>query len=171
MGFTGTAQQDYLTRYNMQLIEQHYKDNHNRFIKRMTFRAGTEWDAQDIVQDAYERALRYYKSFDGTNFDKWFSTILNNSLKDFKSKEKGFATSEFDEEFDDGTPCLHYPSRMVVEITDLISTKSVVQMEILTLWMKDEYSAKDISMVTPHSHSNCKLVIKRFKDELRGLYT
>lgn len=168
MGCIGITPQDYLMKFDM--LEQHYRDNYRRYVKRMTFRAGTEWDAEDVVHDAYERALRYYNSFDGGNIDRWFNTILTNALKDFKANEKGFATSEFDEEESEGTPCEHYPSRLTVEIYDLINTKSLVQIEVLTLWMKEQYSARDISQLTSNTYGSCKSIIKRFKDELKSLY-
>lgn len=97
----------------MHIITQHYKDNYRRLIKRMTFRAGTEWDAEDVVQEAYARALRYQDSFDGTNFDRWFNTILNNALREHKNNESGITHQSFEEEEVEGTPCTHYPDRVV----------------------------------------------------------
>jgi RNA polymerase sigma factor (sigma-70 family) len=152
-------------------IEQHYKDNYRKFVKRMTFRAGSEFDAEDIVQDAYERAIRYSNKATVLNFDKWFNMLLNNSLKDFKSNEKGFSSSVFDEDENEGTACDNYPSRIVIEINQLIETKSVAQIEVLNLWFKEEYSPVDISRITLHSHSSARQIIKRFRDELRGLYS
>jgi len=53
------------------LIKEHYVANHKRLMKRMGFRSGDEWTGQDVVQTAYERALRYSRSFNGENFDRW----------------------------------------------------------------------------------------------------
>ena len=152
-------------------IEQHYIENYRKFVKRITFRAGTEWDAEDIVQDAYERALRYSNKAGILNFDKWFNTLLNNSLKDFKNNEKGFSSSVFDEDENEGTNCDSYPSRVVLEINQLIETKSIAQIEVLNLWFKEEFSPIDISKITLHSHSSARQIIKRFRDELRELYS
>lgn len=136
----------------------------------MSFRAGTEWDAEDIVQEAYARAIQYQDSFDGSNLDRWITTILNNSLREFKNTEKGFATATFDEELMDGVDCSHYPDTVMREIYDLISTKSVAQKEVLNLYFKQEYSAKDISRITDYSYSTAHQIIQRFRNELKELY-
>jgi RNA polymerase sigma factor (sigma-70 family) len=151
-------------------IAQHYQDNRIKLIKRLTFRTGTEWAAQDVLHDAYERAIRYIKSFNGDNFDKWFNTILNNTLREYKNNAKGFATSSFEEDENEGTACPHIPNTTVNEIEELINTKSIAQIEVLNLWFLQEYSAKDISSITNHSHSSCRQIIKRFRDELKEIY-
>lgn len=154
----------------MHVVEQHYIDNQRKLLKRMSFRAGTQWDAEDVVQEAYARALKYYKSFDGSNFDRWFNTILNNTLKEHKNSEKGFATTTFEEEEMAGVPCSHFPDRIVVEIGQLIQTKSLVQIEVLNLYFHQEFSAKDISRITEHSYATTHQIIQRFRNELRELY-
>lgn len=154
----------------MDLIQQHYLDNKLKLLKRLSFRCGTEWDAQDVLHDAYERALRYIHAFNGENFGAWFNTICNNAVKEHKNSSKGFSTQEFNEDEEEGTPCTHYSERIMREITDLISTKSVVQMEVLSLHYQQDYSAKDISRITEHSYANCHQIIRRFRQELQELY-
>lgn len=154
----------------MELIEQHYINNQRKLLKRMSFRAGTEWDAQDVVQEAYARAIKYFKSFDGSNFDRWFNTILNNTLREYKNTEKGFSSTTFEEEEMGGTPCTHFPDRIVAEINDLIATKSKTQIEVLTMWFNHEYSAVDISRITDLSYSASHQIIQRFRNELKELY-
>lgn len=153
-----------------ELIQKHYAENYRKLLKRMSFRASTEWDAEDIIQDAYERAIRYHASYDGSNFDRWFNTILNNALREHKNNEKGFAASTFEEEEMDGIPCTHYPDRLVVEIDELIKTKSLQQIEVLNLWFKQEYSAIDISRITDLSYAAAHQIIQRFRNELKELY-
>lgn len=138
-------------------------------MKRLTFRAGTEWDAEDVLHDAYERAIRYADSFKGDNFDGWFNTIVNNARKEHLAAARG-QTVEFDEEEEDGTPCLYYNERIMDEVFRLIDTKNEIQREILSLHFKQEYLPIDISRVTDYNHSSCKQVIKRFRDELKQLF-
>lgn len=154
----------------MEIIEQHYRNNHRKLLKRMMFRAGTEWDGADVVQEAYCRALKYIKSFDGSNFDRWFNTILNNTLREYKNTEKGFSTTTFEEEEMGGTACHYMSDRVIGEINDLIKTKSVVQIEVLDLYFKHGFTAKDISTVTGHSYANSHQIIQRFRNELKDLY-
>jgi len=154
----------------MKLIEEHYVNNHNRLVKSMSFRAGTEWDAEDVVQEAYLRAIKYFDSFDGTDFDKWFSPILFNAMRVHKNMEKGHIAADFDEEDMDGTPCQQYSDAIVAEISELIDTKSENQIEILTLYFFKGYTANDISQISEHKYSAIHKTITRFSQELTELY-
>src|SRR3954449_11739297 len=42
--------------------------------------AGNTADAEDVVQDAYLRAYRYFDSFHGGNFRVWMLTIVRNAF-------------------------------------------------------------------------------------------
>lgn len=153
-----------------EFIEQHYKENRQRVVKRMMFRAGGIEAAEDIVQTAYERALRYNKSCDPTRFGQWFAMLLNNALRDYKNEEKGYSAVELDEDemFEPGCP--HYPDRIMAEIYELMNTKSEVQIEVLSLHLKQGYRAVDISRITDHSYAKCHHIIERFRNELKDLY-
>ena len=151
-------------------IESHYKENHQKLIKRMSFRAGTQWDGEDIVQEAYARAIKYGYTHRTEDFDKWFSMVLNNTFKDHKRNENGLSHSSLDEDFIDGTDCQHYNDQIIKEIYELISTKSRAQVEVLDLHWRQEMSAIEISKMTEHSYSNCHQIIRRFRQELKDLY-
>jgi RNA polymerase sigma factor (sigma-70 family) len=153
------------------VIEQHYRENHRKLLKMMTFRAGTEWDAQDIIQEAYARALKYYKSYDGKQpFAAWFKTILNNALSDHRKSRDGLVTNSFEEEEADGIPCTHYVDRVNFEVDDLIRTKSPQLQEILTYWWKHGYTGAEISQFTDNSYDVCYKALFRFKSELKEMY-
>lgn len=152
-------------------VEEHYRENRNKLVKKLTFRAGTEEAAEDIIQEAYYRALKYFSSFNqNENFNKWFSTILNNSLREYKNVEKGHINEIFEEEEAEGTSCTSYPNHVMRDIFKLIEAKSNVQKEILLLHFKQEYSPIDISRITDYSYANCHQVIQRFRNELKELF-
>lgn len=150
-------------------IEEHYRLNFNKFVKKMRFRAGTQEAGEDIVQTAYERALLYAKNCEPNRFGQWFSRILNNSFIDHMNAERGYAPvdAEAEEEMID---CNSYPSHIVREIYELISTKSEAQIEVLTLHLKHGYSATDIHRQTDYSYAKCHQIIQRFRNELIELY-
>src|SRR5690349_24501013 len=62
---------------------------------------GNAADAEDVVQDAYPRALRYFDSFRGGNFRVWLLTIVRNSfinwLKDNRADRLVFEPTAADE--------------------------------------------------------------------------
>lgn len=152
------------------VIEKHFEDNYKRIVKRMSFRAGTIWAAEDVVMEAYSRAILYIKAFDGTDFDKWFATILHNCLREFKNAEKGHTAVEFDEADFDGVDCNGYNGRIMAQIYNFIQTKTPIQIEILMLYFHQEYNPMDISRMTYYKYSQVHQVILRFTKELKEMY-
>jgi predicted DNA-binding protein YlxM (UPF0122 family) len=55
-------------------------------------------------------------------------------------------------------------------VFELITTKSLMQQEILTLFFEQDYKPIDISRCTQHSYSKCHQIIRRFRQELKDLY-
>lgn len=151
-------------------IERHYLDRRQTYIKRMTFRSGSEADAEDIVQEAYYRALKYHKScIDGAE-DKWFSRILNNCLRDYKNAQMGHPVEEPDNEETDSISCPHYPEQIMREVLQRINRKDGVQREVLKLHFEQDYSPIDISRITDYTYAQCHQIIHRFREELKRLY-
>lgn len=151
------------------LIEQHYLTHRRNLVKRMSGAAGD--GAEDVVQEAYCRALKYQKSYKPEfSLEKWFNQILNNCLREYKNSEKGFSAVVFEEEEQDGLACTGYGERVIAEINDIIKTKSVVQMEVLTLSLQQGYTAKEVSEITEYTYSNCHQIMRRFRQELKELY-
>ena len=153
------------------LIENHYLKNRGKLVKRMYFRTGSNAAAEDIVQTAYERAIRYSHTMKGDSFDKWFSIIIRNSLHEYYDAERGYSHWEDDdEETTDDTSCPHYPARVMAEILEMIEKRSIDQREILTFYFEQEYTAKDISQITEYSYAQVHKTISRFRAELKNLY-
>lgn len=152
------------------MIEAHYIENRQKFVKNMTFRSGSPEAAEDIVQEAYYRALKYKDTCDPERFHKWFNMILYNTLRDYKREESGRIEEEFEEEFAEGFPCSHYTDQVLREINVLIEGKGEAHKEILSLHFQQNYSPKDISQITEYSYAMCSKVIERFRNELRDIY-
>lgn len=151
-------------------IEEHYKANRQRLVKRMTFRTGTKEDAEDVIQEAYYRAIKYQRSFDGSNFDRWFHTILTNCLREHKNFMKGYSVAEYEENDEEAVACPFYPSKVMAEIYEMVEKRPASQSEILMLYFHQEYSARDISKILPLSYSMIHQTIQRFRNELKEIY-
>ena len=153
-------------------IEKHYRDNYQRLVKMVLFRAGSIWDAEEVVQGAYERALKYYRVFPENEFNLWFGRLLNNVLRDHKSADRDWLRGfgHIGDEDETHGSCPHYPEEILREVFDLISTKSEIQIEVLSYYMKHELSAKDISEITDYPYKRTHQIIQRFKNELKELY-
>ena len=151
-------------------IEKHYKENFQHLCKRMSFRAGSKENGEDVIQEAYLRALKYQRSFDGTNFNRWFNTILNNSLREYKNNEKGYSTPESEENEEESVQCAFYPSKVMAEIYGMVEGRPAPQSDILMLYFHQEYTARDISKILPYSYSQVHQTIQRFRNELKDIY-
>lgn len=150
-------------------IEEHYRLNFQKLVKKMRFRTGSEQAGEDVVQTAYERALMYCQNCEPHRFGQWFSKILHNSFIDYMNAERGYAPVDADAE-EEMIDCTSYPSHITREIYELIATKSEVQIEVLTLHLKHGYSAMDIHRQTDYTYAKCHHIIQRFKEELMELY-
>lgn len=153
------------------LVENHYVKNRLRLLKKLTYRAGTHEAAEDVLQESYYRALKYFASFRlNEDFNKWFSIILSNCLREYKNTEKGHIAFEFEEENAEGTKCINYTDHVMRDVLELVATKPAIQKEILNMYFRQEYSATDISRITNYSYANCHQTIQRFRTELKELY-
>jgi len=87
-------------------IECFYFENYDQLVKRMSSRCGSPFDAEDIVQTAFERALKYAHSCNGS-MDRWFQTILSNVLKAHQNAVRlGPVTKPIEEHLDDIEPII-----------------------------------------------------------------
>ena len=60
---------------------------------------GNEHDAEDVAQDAFVRAFRFFEGFRGGNCRSWLLTIVRNTAYTWLEKNRGHhPTDEFDEE-------------------------------------------------------------------------
>jgi RNA polymerase sigma factor (sigma-70 family) len=151
----------------MHILEEHYRTNKAKLVKRLSFRAGTTWAAEDVVQEAYLRAWKYFGSLsDPKEFPKWFSTILNNCLVDYKNLERG-QIPEYEEE---DPAFLRYPEMIVRDVFKMIAARPKAAQEILTLYFKQEYTAVDISRITEYSYAQVHKTIQLFRNELKEIY-
>lgn len=152
-----------------ELIEQHYREFYPKLVKRMSFRAGTVWAAEDVVQTAYERAIRYKEACDPERFIPWFKVILDNAFYAYKNQENGY--TPLPEDYDEAEDELPYRVKELMrEINELIDTKSVVQIEVLKLYFNNHYSVTDIAAITPYAYKMIHQIVQRFRNELKELY-
>ncbi|MGE0815506.1 MAG: sigma-70 family RNA polymerase sigma factor [Vicinamibacterales bacterium] len=64
--------------------------------------AGNEHDAEDIVQDASLRALKYFRTFSGRNARAWFLRIIRTTCWSRHRSHAGRPSDEFDEDLHSG---------------------------------------------------------------------
>lgn len=155
------------------LIEDFYRENYTKFVNITRGRAGSHHNAEDVVQEAFTRALQYHRSFNPaiTSFDTWFSRILQNSLRNqnqdrraqgmvYDTRTDGLATH---------TPNA-YLQRFLTEIKTDIAALDVRKQEVMNLSFFMGYTTTDISRIVNMSVGAVRTMIHRFREELRLKY-
>lgn len=150
------------------LIQQHYTKHFDTLVKRAARALGDWHYGEDCVQEAYENALKYSHTFDGSNFDRWFNTVFMNTIKKFfRFIQSQGVTQELK------TPDHPlYPTNLTEKHKDLIKTeiqqyktkqhiKDVLVMYFISGWRGKELEVLT-GMTVPAIYSN----IERFKTKV-----
>jgi RNA polymerase sigma-70 factor (ECF subfamily) len=79
---------------------------------------GNEHDAEDIVQEASLRALRYFETYSGGNDKAWFLRIVRNLSYDWRDRRPS-RVEVFDEEQHSATPSVPDPESRLLHVAHL----------------------------------------------------
>jgi RNA polymerase sigma-70 factor (ECF subfamily) len=78
-----------------------------------------EHDAEDVVQEACLRALRYFRTYSGGNSRAWFLRIVRNTCYGWHSQTRHIATDVFDEEQHSATTPTIDPETLALRAADI----------------------------------------------------
>lgn len=143
--------------------------------------AGNATDAEDVVQDAYLRAYRYFDSFQGGEFRVWLMSIVRNSFLDW-IKENRSARLLFSAEPADDTanPMWTAPPRdpeaLLLDSIDSQTLEQLMQRlpleyrEVLLLREVEDLSYKEIAAITTTPTGTVMSRLSRARRALRKLW-
>jgi RNA polymerase sigma-70 factor (ECF subfamily) len=155
------------------IIEDFYKANYNKLVKKVSGRAATPENAEDIVQNAFVKGLQYWDSYNPQvkGLDEWFGCILNNCLKDFMKDERNYGMAmEFDEEEVAGIEMSSIPDNLKEKITKEIGLASVKNQQVLTLYYCQGHTVSEIVQMTGLKPKHVKLIAERFRNHMQQGY-
>lgn len=118
---------------------------------------GNATDAEDVVQDAYLRALRYFDTFRGDNFKVWLMTVVRNTfltwLKDNRSGRMVFQPVLQDVVDTQADPGPNAEAMLLDRVDQETLATLMAQLpaeyrEVLILREIEDFSYKDIAEVT-----------------------
>jgi RNA polymerase sigma factor (sigma-70 family) len=114
-----------------------------------------EHDAQDMVQEAYLRALRFFGGFQGTDARAWLLTIVRNTCYTWLKRNRSVELSgDFDEivltkESDEPDPEASHVLKVQVQlINEAIERLPIEFREVVILRELEELSYKEIAAIT-----------------------
>lgn len=157
-----------------QEITELYQTNHRRYILSASkFTDKDMWLAEEIVQEAYSRALKYSKSYNKKfgNLEQWFSNILYRSGIEFKKSEldKGMVREikegDIVEEADFGRNL-----RAMAELDDNLNTLGPMARHICYLYFVRGYKPREIVEVTGYKNNTVRQSVKEFSNKMRKKY-
>ncbi len=160
------------------MIEQYFRENYNILVKRIQARHMQLVDAEDVVQEAFVRAIKYSDSFNPERLEigAWFNTILNNAFKDYRhanfTGDFSF-TEEFTEEAVDGVNCTEKAitdKDMVEHVKAEMSKLSNTNASIVQLSLLNGYKLKEVAQVLDLKLEHVRKTLFRFKKSMREKY-
>ena len=154
-------------------LELYYQEERKHLVNKVKRRAGGEVNAEDVVQEAFTRGLKYANSFDETRrpFEAWFNTILNNSLRDFQRQERLYGMNiSLDEEKIDGVDMKEIRGVIKRDLYKLINRQPEPKSTILRLHFRKGYKTREITEVVDAPLGTVFSTIRRFKQEVENLY-
>ena len=155
-------------------VEAHYLANRDKIIKKITFKAGSVQDAEDVVQEAYCRALTYIHAYNPNEFEfsRWFSRLFQNVWRDILTEKyqrgKPAEISETDYvcyKFESNAPQL-----MELVYDAIFATENADHRELLTLYLIYGYKLREVADIMGMLPGTVNQVLYRFKDELKNIH-
>lgn len=148
-----------------------FTERYGEFVSRYKSRAG-ENDVEDMVQEAFYRALLYKDSFNPTyiSLGGWLTSILNNCLNALLNEKKDgkmMHDSEKEPTIDDRCPSdVEIERKILKDIED----KRGETKQILWLYFVMGSKPKDIHKIVGGSEIGVRVACKRFKQACSEKY-
>jgi RNA polymerase sigma-70 factor (ECF subfamily) len=111
-------------------------------------------DAEDLVQEAYLRAYKFFGGFQGTDARAWLLAVVRNVCYTWlKKRQNRGATTAFDEEMHSGEGETYNPERLALQhadrqlLRDALEELPVAYREVIVLRELEGCSYKDIAVI------------------------
>jgi len=152
-------------------LAQLFKDKYDDYVRMYKSRAGAQ-DVEDVIQEAFYRALYYKHTFNPAlvPLEHWMSGILDNCLRDLL-REKQNGSSMHDKLTEDSAIIEPRGDEGFTKIlTQEIGKKSGDSKNALYLYFLCGYELREVHRVVGGSYSSINQAVVRFKDMLRSTY-
>ena len=153
------------------VIEDHFRRNSSRLVKNLSVKCKGLFNAEDSVHNAYERALRYWDSYEpDMGFDKWFEAVLRNAVSATMNEaiKMGGTTDQIEHYADETTARWSEKSEQII---DMIKDKQFNERNILMLKFVHMYSTRsEIPCLVPETEKQVRRIVEDFKAEVTARF-
>lgn len=155
-------------------IEQHYRDNYDKLVKSIANRVGGVYNAEDVVQEAFYRALKYADTYDQevSELQTWFGNILKRAMYSFKRDElqQGMVRDGLDPE----EPVEDFRALGVSTLKEvhhsIEAVRNPAHREVLRLAFIKGYRPREIVEIVDEGIKNIYTILERFKADMVEKY-
>lgn len=150
-------------------LTEFYKSNYNTFVVNYSRRAGTVEDAEDIVQEAFTRALTYLERYnDNEPFSNWMSRVVYNTFCSWKSDKDSMGISnQFNEEYFDPIEGNQQRKQLVANVMGLMKDYPEHHQQIINYYYCCNYTFVEVANLVGVSRLTVNNVLKKFKKEVK----
>lgn len=153
-----------------EMINSHFRSNYTKLVKRMRNRVPDNSTAlaEEVVQEAYARAMKYYRSYDAeqSEFDTWFNSILNNALNVCKNEEGDRGVTHTLEDNTEDIRINKKDRELHSYILKEIDSCKQREREVLKLFFIHGFKSKDVAEFCNKSHTAVRQTIFRFRERM-----
>ena len=153
-----------------EVINSHFRSNYTKLVKRMRNRVPDNSTAlaEEVVQEAYARAMKYYRTYDASlgEFDTWFNRILNNTLNVCKNEEGDRGVTHFLEENTEDIRVSRRDRDLHNYVLKEMDVCKARERDILKLFFIHGFKSKDVAEFTNKSHTAVRQTIFRFRERM-----
>lgn len=158
----------------MEEVEEFYRAKYKHLLRQLVARRIDPYDAEDIIQEAFSRALRYYDSFNPAycTFGQWFGGILNRCSKDFHRDERLCGMNdEVKEDTLYTEDDFGANNKLVEEIKKEIGKLEGLQQQICFLYFIRQQKPRHIVEILDCKNKTVRDYVLRFKHLMRKKYS
>lgn len=152
-----------------EVVDQHYRKYHDRLVRSLWRVVGPD-NAEDVVQEAYARALKYWSSFDAdvSTFATWFSTILKNTRNDILNATRvPVGRGGLNEQAKAlGRSGGAFEQARLRDIADRLGCEEPEAKKAITMVLIDGYTSYEAAEVCDLTPTNVRKVVERFRKKL-----
>lgn len=152
-------------------IETHYRKNCGSLVPRYTKFLNSTERAEDVVQEAYTRALTYWHDcpIDQEELGKWLNIIMGNCLKDNHRDHimQGGTMRKDEQAPEEVVEAAAIPAIIYREVVKRIDAKPDNQAQVLRLFLLQQYKPTEIEQLVPESAVTIRKMVSRFRKDIK----